>query len=94
LPVHCRWTSDKKIPGLLSELTEQIKSVRENNLFSYADLNQICPMNNTPLFAYHGLIKTVYESCGKPCKEEILDKKSLGQVVKVFKGDNFETVQI
>ncbi len=59
-------------------MTEQIKSARASDLFSYADLNQICPMNNAPLFAYHGLIKSVSEFCGKPCKEEILDKKTTG----------------
>ena len=75
LPVYCHWTGGEKISELLAEVTEQIKSARVNDLFSYADLNKICPMNNTPLFAYHGLIKSVSEFCGKPCTEEILDKK-------------------
>ncbi len=77
-PIYCRWSADKKISELLGEMTEQIKNSRANDLFSYADLNSICPMKNTPLFAYHGLIKTVAEFCGKPCKEEILDKKTTG----------------
>ena len=54
LPVYCRWTSDKKISELLSELTDQIKAARDNDLFSFVDLNKICPMNNAPMFAYHG----------------------------------------
>ena len=62
-------------------MTEQIKNSRANDLFSYADLNQICQMKNTPIFAYHGLIKTVTEFCGKPCKEEILDKKTTGNAL-------------
>ena len=78
LPVYCRWTGAQKISDLLAEVTEQIKSARANNLFSFADLNRLCPMNNTPFFAYHGLIKTVSEFCGKPCSEEILDKKTTG----------------
>ncbi|MBR3747150.1 MAG: AMP-binding protein, partial [Selenomonadaceae bacterium] len=83
LPVYCRWTGDEKISDILSEVTEQIKSARENDLFSFADLNQICPMNNTPLFAYHGLIKTTAELCGKPCKEEILDVNTTGKPLEV-----------
>ena len=77
-PIYCRWSADKKISELLREMTEQINNSRANDLFSYADLNSICPMKNTPIFAYHGLIKTVAEFCGKPCKEEILDKKTTG----------------
>ena len=78
LPVYCRWTGDKKISELLSEITEQIKSARDNDLFSFIDLNKICPMNNAPMFAYHGLIRTTSELCGKPCKEEILDVNTTG----------------
>ena len=83
LPVYCRWTSDKKISELLAEMTEQIKSARDNDLFSYADLNKICPMNNTPLFAYHGLIKTTSELCGKPCEEKILDVNTTGNPLEM-----------
>ena len=83
LPVYCRWTGDKKISELLAEMTEQIQSARDNDLFSYADLNKICPMNNAPMFAYHGMIKTVAEFCGKPCTEEILDKKTTGNNLAV-----------
>ncbi len=75
LPVYCHWTNNEKISDLIAEMTENIKSAQDNDLFSYADLNQICPMNNTPMFAYHGLIKTISEFCGKPCHEEVLDKK-------------------
>lgn len=82
-PVYCRWTGDKKISELLSELTEQIKSARENNLFSFADVNKICPMKNAPMFAYHGLIKTTLEFCGKPCSEEILDKKTTAIILRL-----------
>ncbi len=83
LPVYCRWTGDKKISELLSEMTAQIQSARDNDLFSFADLNAICPMENTPLFAYHGLVKTVSKFCGKPCHEEILDKKTTGKALAV-----------
>jgi len=83
LPVYCRWTGGQKISELLSEMTEQIKLARENDLFSFADLNQICPMNNAPLFAYHGWIKTASEFCGKPCTEEILDANSTGKPLNV-----------
>ena len=48
-PIYCRWSADKKISELLGEMTEQIKNSRANDLFSYADLNSICPMKNTPL---------------------------------------------
>ena len=38
-------------------------------------------MDNAPLFAYHGLIKTTSELCGKPCREEILDVSSTGNAL-------------
>ncbi|MBO4400577.1 MAG: amino acid adenylation domain-containing protein [Selenomonadaceae bacterium] len=79
LPVYCRWTGDKKIAELLGEMTAQIQSARDNDLFSFADLNQICPMNNAPMFAYHGLIKTTAEFCGKPCVEKILEQNATGK---------------
>ena len=50
LPVYCRWKSDKKVDEFLCEITKQVKSARDNDLFSYADFNQICPMNNAPMF--------------------------------------------
>ena len=83
LPVYCRWTGDKKVAELLREMTAQIQAARDNDLFSFADVNAICPMNNAPLFAYHGLVKTVTEFCGKPCREEILDKKTTGKALAV-----------
>ena len=83
LPVYCRWTGDKKVAELLREMTAQIQAARDNDLFSFADVNAICPMNNAPIFAYHGLVKTVTEFCGKPCREEILDKKTTGKALAV-----------
>ena len=94
LPVYCKWTSDKKISEWLTEVTDQIKSARENDLFSYADLNQICPMNNAPMFAYHGMIKTVSEFCGKPCTEKILDKKTTGKNLAVELLDDVDKMQL
>lgn len=79
LPVYCRWTSDQKISDLLAEMTSHIKTARENSIFSYADFNQICPMKNTPMFAYHGFLRNVSEFCDKPCKEKNLDKKTTGK---------------
>lgn len=40
-------------------------------------------MKNTPFFAYHGLIKTTSEFCGKPCSEEILDANTTGNDLEV-----------
>ena len=64
-------------------MTEQIKSSRANDLFSFADVNKICPMNNAPLFAYHGFIKTYSEICGKPCEDKFLDENSTGKTLSV-----------
>ena len=51
-------------------------------------------MNNAPMFAYHGLIKTIAEFCGKPCTEEILDKKTTGNNLAVELLADFETMQL
>ena len=51
-------------------------------------------MNNAPMFAYHGLIKTVSEFCGKPCAEEILDKKTTGNNFAVELLADFDKMQI
>ena len=94
LPVYCHWTSDENISYLLVKMTEQIQSVRDSDLFSYADLNLICPMNNAPMFVYHVLIKTISEFCDKPCTEEILDRTTAGKNFAVELMDDFEKMQL
>jgi len=83
LPIYFNWKSDTKISDLLQKLTAQIKNTRDNEIFSFADLNKICPMQNKPMFAYHGLIKTTAEFCGKPCQEDELDKNTTGNDLDV-----------
>ena len=83
LPVYCRWDADTSVADLLTGLTAQMKASRKNDLFSFADLNRICPMNNRPLFAYHGMIKTTTTFCGLPCQEEILDENTTGYPLEV-----------
>ena len=83
LPVYCHWTSDTKVADYLAELTAQISAARENDLYSFIDLNKICNMQEKPLFAYHGLIKTTSEFCGLPCLDEELDKNTTGGDLEV-----------
>ncbi|MBR0096203.1 MAG: AMP-binding protein, partial [Synergistaceae bacterium] len=83
MPVSCRWDADTKITDFLTELTEQIKNSRDNDLFSFADLNRICPMNDKPMFAYHGMIKTTSTFCGLPCQEKMLDENTTGNPLDV-----------
>ena len=78
LPVACRWSTDTRVTKLLAGLTSQIKNSRDNDIFSFVDLNRICPMNDKPLFAYHGMIKTTSTFCGMPCDEKILDSDATG----------------
>ena len=94
LPVYCRWDKETTTEAFLAEITEQIKASRENDIYSYAELNKICPLGNNPLFAYHGTIRTYIEFCGKPCTEELLDTKSTGfafsvEVMNVPEGIKF-----
>ena len=83
LPVYCHWTSDTRVADYLKELTGQIADARKNDLYSFIDLNKICNMQEKPLFAYHGLIKTTSEFCGMPCLEEELDKNTTGGDLEV-----------
>ncbi|MBQ7559524.1 MAG: AMP-binding protein, partial [Synergistaceae bacterium] len=83
MPVFCRWDADTKITDLLTALSVQISESRENDLFSFADLNRICPMNDKPFFAYHGMIRTNSTFCGLPCQEEILDSDATGYPLEV-----------
>ena len=83
MPVFCRWDADTKITDLLTALSVQIKDSRENDLFSFADLNRICPMNDKPMFAYHGMIRTTSTFCGLPCQYEILDSHATGYPLEV-----------
>ena len=80
-PVYGKWNNDERIQDFLRELSEQIQSSRDNDIFSFADVNKICPMNNSPMFVWHGAVRTHVEICGKPAKEEVLyliDKNSTG----------------
>ena len=83
MPVFCRWDANIKITDLLTTLSVQIKNSRENDLFSFAELNRICPMNDKPFFAYHGMIRTTSTFCGLPCQDEILDSHATGYQLEV-----------
>lgn len=74
LPVYAKWDKDTRTVDFLMSLSEQIQSARDNDIFSFADVNAICPMNDAPLFAWHGAIRTHVEVCGMPAQEELLDK--------------------
>ena len=80
-PVYGKWNNDERIQDFLRELSEQIQSSRDNDIFSFADVNKICPMNNSPMFVWHGAVRTHVEICDRPAKEEVLyliDKNSVG----------------
>ena len=74
LPVYAKWDKDTRTVDFLMSLSEQIQGARGNDIFSFADVNAICPMNDAPLFAWHGAIRTHVEVCGMPASEELLDK--------------------
>ncbi len=76
LPVYSKWDNDMRIADFLMSLSAQIQGARENDIFSFADVNTICPMNNAPLFVWDGAIRTNVEICGKPAREELLDKNT------------------
>ena len=74
IPVYVKWENDTGVADFLKDLSEQIQGARDNDIFSFADVNNICLMNNAPMFAWHGTIRTHVEVCGKPASEELLDK--------------------
>ena len=73
LPVYASWKRETTTAEFLSGLTEMIRESRENSLFSYADLNRICPMEQAPMFAWHGRFRDIPSLCGLPCRQEVLD---------------------
>ena len=74
LPVYAKWDNDTITADFLKGLSEQIQGSRDNDIFSFVDVNKICLMSNAPMFAWHNTIRTHVEVCGKPAKEELLDK--------------------
>ena len=74
LPVYAKWNNSTGVTDFLMTLSEQIQCARDNSIFSFADVNQICQMNNAPMFAWHGAAGTHAEVCEKPAREELLDK--------------------
>ena len=73
LPVYASWDRKTTTADFLSRLTEMIRESRKNSLFSYADLNRICPMEHSPMFAWHGRFRDIPSLCGFPCRQEVLD---------------------
>ena len=73
LPVYAVWNRDTRTTDFLSDLTETIRESRENSTFSYADLNRICPMEQAPMFAWHGRFRDIPSLCGFPCRQEVLE---------------------
>ena len=74
LPVYAKWDNDTRADVFLKDLSGQIQDARDNDIFSFAEVNTICAMNDAPLFAWHGTIMTNVEVCGMPVVEELLDK--------------------
>jgi len=83
LPVHAKWDSGTRTVDFLKGLSEQIQGARDNDIFSFADVKTICPMNDAPLFAWHGAIRTHDEVCGMPTSEELLDKTTNDSALSV-----------
>ena len=73
LPVYVSWNRETCTADFLSGLTEMIRESRENSIFSYADLNRICPMEQAPMFAWHGRFRDIPSLCSFPCRQEVLD---------------------
>ena len=73
LPVYASWDRETTTADFLSGMTEMIRESRENSIFSYADLNRICPMEQAPMFAWHGRFRDIPSLCGFPCRLEALD---------------------
>ena len=77
LPVYAKWYNDTRAADFLTSLSAQIQGARDNDIFSFADVNTICPLNNAPLFAWFGTMRPNTEVCGKPAREELLDVNAL-----------------
>ena len=75
-PVYAKWDNNTSTADFIKGLSEQMQGCRDNDIFSFADVNKICQMSNDPMFAWHGTIRTHVEVCGKPAKEELLDKNA------------------
>ena len=90
LPVYCKWTSETKVKDFLREIRMQAKMTRKHDIYSFMDLNKICPMSNKAFFAYHGAIRLRSEFCGKPC----IEKSNLNDLginplkIELFADDN------
>ena len=74
LPVYAKWDNDMRAADFLTNLSAQMQGSRDNDIFSFADINTICRMNDKPMFVWHGTIRTHTEVCGKPASEKLLDK--------------------
>ena len=73
LPVYAKCDNDTRAADFLTSLSAQIQGARDNDIFSFADVNTICPMNNAPLFTRNGTMRPNAEVCGKTAREELLD---------------------
>lgn len=74
LPVYGKWDGNMSVDDFLAGLSEQIQGSRDNNIFSFIDVNNICPMNDKPMFVWQGNARNVAEICGKPAREEMFDR--------------------
>ena len=69
LPVYGKWDGNMSVDDFLAGLSEQIQGSRDNDIFSFIDVNNICPMNDKPIFVWQGNARNVAEICGKPARE-------------------------
>ena len=46
LPVYAKWDNDMRAADFLTNLSAQMQGSRDNDIFSFADINTICRMND------------------------------------------------
>lgn len=54
IPVRCRYHEDTDVQEYLTQLKQQVKGARENDLYSFTDLCQDMPITDDVMFVYHG----------------------------------------
>lgn len=59
LPVRCRFDNETTLADLAQGLKKQVGTARENDIYSYADLNAETGLTSDMLFAYHGSIRGI-----------------------------------
>ena len=77
LPVYAKFTEETKVLEFLRKAQDQMSSQRKYEIYSYSDAVHDLGLESASMFAWHGMLFSDEQLCGKPMKTTRLGNSTL-----------------